>query len=356
MRPVIRRLFFIPHLRARYLAHIRTIVDEWLDWDVLAPIIEDYRSLIDAEVEADDQKLYSYEAFATSHIGNQSRGRGSRAAPSFKRFVDERRQFLLNHPEINKLTAAIQFVSQPEKPLANEPARITAEIGGDTKIDAVILYYAAGKLAPFESVPMSLNGSVYTGDIPAAPAGTAVRYYVEARTLEANGATVFSPAKAEMGALSYRVGAPFAEGTLIVINELMPNNTESVADPQGDHDDWIELHNLSGHEVDLSNMYLSDNPHNPRKWAFPDNTVLAPHGYLIVWADEDSNDRPGLHANFKLSRRGEIVMLIDTDARGNRILSSVKFGEQKKDVALGRLPNGIGDFKPLAMTPGKPND
>ncbi|MDE0186458.1 MAG: CotH kinase family protein [Candidatus Poribacteria bacterium] len=356
MRPVISRLFSIPHLRARYLAHIRTIVGEWLDWEVLAPIIEEYRSLIDAEVKADHKKLYAYEAFAASHIGNQSSGSGSRAAPSFKQFVDERRQFLLNHPEINRPTASIQFVSQPKKPLATEPVLITAEIGADTEIDAVMLYYATSRLAPFASVRMSRHGGGYTGEIPAVQSGAEVRYYVEARTLEADGTTVFSPTNAEMGALSYRVRAPLAESTLIVINELMPNNTESVADPQGEHDDWIELHNLSSHEVDLSNMYLSDNPNNPRKWAFPDNTVLAPHGYIIVWADEDSTDRPGLHANFKLSRRGEIVMLIDTDARRNQILSSVEYGAQEKDVALGRFPNGIGDFKPLAMTPGKPNN
>ena len=356
MRPVIRRLLSIPHLRARYLAHIRTIVDEWLDWEVLAPIIEEYQSLIDVEVKTDDKKLYSYEAFATSHIKDQSRGRGpGMMTPSFKRFVDERREFLLNHPEINSSTASIQSVSQPDNPLVNRPVQITAEIGADATIDAVILYHAVGRLAPFESVPMFGNGSAYTGEIPATPAGTKVRYYIEARTVESNGTTMFSPAKAEFGVLTYRVSAPVADSTPIVINELMPNNTGSITDPQGEHDDWIELHNRSGYEVNLSSMYLSDNANNPRKWAFPENTILSPHGYLIVWADEDSKDRPGLHANFKLSRRGGIVMLIDTDARGNQILSSVEYVEQKKDVALGRFPDGIGDFKPLAMTPGKRN-
>ena len=75
MRPVIDRLLAIPHLRARYLAHIRTIVNESLDWDVLQPIIAEYQSLVDAEVKADDKKLYAYEAFATSHIKDQGGGR-----------------------------------------------------------------------------------------------------------------------------------------------------------------------------------------------------------------------------------------------------------------------------------------
>ena len=64
MRPVIGRLLAIPHLRARYLAHIRTIANEWLDWDVLQPIIAEYQSLVDAEVKADDKKLYSLTKYS----------------------------------------------------------------------------------------------------------------------------------------------------------------------------------------------------------------------------------------------------------------------------------------------------
>ena len=233
-RPVIHRLLAIPHLRARYLAHVRTIVNEWLDWDVLRPIIEEYQSLIDAEVKADDKKLYSYEAFATSHIKDQRRGggfgppggfggdrggrggRGPRVTPSFKRFVSERREFLLNHPEINKPTPGFPSVSHPKNPLANQPVQITAEIGEGVNIDAVILYYAVGRLSPFASAPMSKNGGVYVGEIPPFPAGKKVRYYVEGRAVNSHDTTTFSPAKAEFGALTYRVASPIATDSPVV--------------------------------------------------------------------------------------------------------------------------------------------
>ena len=160
---------------------------------------------------------------------------------------------------------------------------------------------------------------------------------------------------------SYRVTAPIAESSPVVLNEMMASNTISLTDPQGDTDDWIELHNVSDQEVDLSGMYLSDKKDNPRKWVFPENTVIPAGGYLIVWADEDGNDRPGLHANFKLSnfklsKSGEIVMLIDKDERGNKLLDSIEFGEQEKDVAYGRLLDGTGDFRQLTMAPGKRNE
>ena len=362
MRPIVKRLLAIPHLRARYLAHVRTITNEWLDWDRLQPIIAEYQSLADAEVRADDKKLYAYDAFATSHIKDQgsggggSGGRGGRMTPSFKRFVEERGEYLLSHPEINRPTPTITSVSKPKEPIANQPVQITVEIGGDVDVDAVILYYADGRLASFQSVQMSKEGAVYVGEIPAFPAGQKIRYYVEASSVESHGTTTFFPTQAEFEPLAYRVDASIADSSPIVINELMASNTKSLADPQGENDDWIELHNVSDYAVNLSGMYLSDNQNNPRKWQFPDGTQIGPGDYLIVWADEDGNAEPGLHANFKLSRNGETVMLVDTDQRGNQVLDVIKFEKQGEDVALGRVPNGTGDFKSLGGTPGQRNN
>ncbi len=101
--------------------------------------------------------------------------------------------------------------------------------------------------------------------------------------------------------------------------------------------------------------YLTDKRDNPRKWAFPKGTTLAPGDYLIIWADEDGNGNPGLHANFKLSRDGETVMLIDSDARRNAMLDSVTFARQETDMALGRFPDGEGAFRKLQGTPGEKN-
>lgn len=147
-------------------------------------------------------------------------------------------------------------------------------------------------------------------------------------------------------------------GSAVVINELMADNDNVVMDPQGDHDDWVELFNRTDSPVDLTGMYLSDKTDNPTKWQFPDGTVIAANGYLIVWCDEDHDDpetTEGLHSNFKLSKNGETVLLVDTDANGNLVLDSIVFGEQETDVAFGRNPNGTGDFQVVGATPGEEN-
>ena len=46
----------------------------------------------------------------------------------------------------------------------------------------------------------------------------------------------------------------------------------------------------------------------------------------VIWADEDGK-KSGLHANFKLSKKGEHVRLHDTDERGNTLLDSIEFLE-----------------------------
>ena len=151
---------------------------------------------------------------------------------------------------------------------------------------------------------------------------------------------------------------PSTAGPAVVINELMADNDNTIADPQGDYDDWLELHNRTDSPVMLTGLYLSDKEDNPTKWAFPENTEIPANGYLIVWLDEDHDDEDateGLHANFKLSKGGEIAMLVGPDAEGNQVLDSITFGEQETDVAFGRLPDGTGDFQVVQATPGAEN-
>ena len=62
-KPLRSRLLAVPALRARYLDHVRTIAEEWLDWNKLKPVVDQYRSLIEKEVEADTRKLTSFAAF-----------------------------------------------------------------------------------------------------------------------------------------------------------------------------------------------------------------------------------------------------------------------------------------------------
>lgn len=120
----------------------------------------------------------------------------------------------------------------------------------------------------------------------------------------------------------------------------MASNQSTIADQDGEYDDWIELYNNSSTPVSLSGWFLSDKADNLDKWDFPADASIAANGYLIVWADEDSS-QVGLHANFKLSAAGEQLLLIN--ASGN-IVQDITFGTQQADKGYARSPNGTGSF------------
>ena len=348
-RPLMNRLLSNPEWRARYIAHVRTVVDEWLDWEVLGPIVNEYQVLIDTEVQQDDKKLYSYEDFTTG------------TPADLERFVTERRKYLRNHPELNKPTPKITTVDI-RGAVANQPVVVSVLTQpakmGDNSIgapDSVLLYYSPDLHTVFKHITMTKEEERFVGRIPDFPAGTTVYYYIEANAVKTHGTTTFSPARAELGAAQYRVGVPVVKESPVVINELMASNTKSLTDPQGQYEDWLELHNLTDNTVNLTGMYLTDKIDNLKKWEFPENTTIPAHGYLLVWLDEDGDAESGLHANFKLSRNGETVMLVDTDTHGNQVLDQVVFEKQEKDIALGRWPNGSGTLQPLQTTPGKKN-
>jgi hypothetical protein len=101
-KPLRSRLLAVPALKARYLDHVRTIAVDWLDWNKLKPVVDQYRSLIEKEIEADTRKLTSFAAFQKS-VGDAEETKAEprgRAGMGLKAFAEERRKYLLNYPGI----------------------------------------------------------------------------------------------------------------------------------------------------------------------------------------------------------------------------------------------------------------
>ncbi len=126
-----------------------------------------------------------------------------------------------------------------------------------------------------------------------------------------------------------------------VVNEFMAANSSANQDPQGQYDDWIEIYNNTAAPVDIGGMYVTDDLLNPTKHMIPTGspgaTTIAPGGWLVLWADDDTADGP-LHLGFKLDGAGEAIALYDTD--GATLLDSVTFDDQISNVSFGRFPDG----------------
>jgi len=80
---------------------------------------------------------------------------------------------------------------------------------------------------------------------------------------------------------------------VIRINEIMPLNTKTFEDEDGDFSDWLELFNAGEATVSLEGYKISDDPAEPGKWLFPD-IGLSPGGRLVVFASgKDRTELPG---------------------------------------------------------------
>jgi spore coat protein CotH len=84
--PLRSKLLAVPALRDKYLEYVRDIATRWLDWKTLGPVVEQYKTLIDASVKADAKKLDSYNGFVEGTTG---------ASRSLKSFAAARREYVL---------------------------------------------------------------------------------------------------------------------------------------------------------------------------------------------------------------------------------------------------------------------
>ncbi len=95
-----QKLLVVPKFRRTYLGYVRDIARDSLDWEKVGPKIEAYRTLIGDAVEADTRKLYSTEEFTNAVFGD---GEENPPVSTLKGFIQQRREFLLNHPAIKAL-------------------------------------------------------------------------------------------------------------------------------------------------------------------------------------------------------------------------------------------------------------
>jgi hypothetical protein len=341
--PLMNVLLKVPELRQRYLAHVRTILEQSFNLEKSDSIIDYYAALIDKYVSNDTKKIYTYTEFKSDAI-------------SLKSFLKNRRSYILSNSEVSKVGPAITNViykageEDYSVPDSTQEVKITANVSCSEGISKVYLYYDKGIAGKFKKVEMlddGLNNDGTTGDgtygavIPPHDGGKYMRFYIEAVAAGSVGTSSYSPAGAEHDVYVYRVKvATTVENSNVVINELMCTNSYTESDQDGEFDDWIELYNKSNEDIDLSGYYLANGDGNLTKWQFPSNSIITANGYLTIWADKDST-QVGLHTNFKLSSKGEEIFLVSPDTV---ILDNVVYSAQKSEVSFSRLPNGTGPF------------
>ena len=325
------KIFSNDRYKRMYIAHMRTILNEYFANNQYNTKALALQSVIDNYVSSDPNSFFSYAEF----INNTSNSVNN--IPGISELMSARVSYLQG---LSAFTASPPVVtnisSNPVNVLPHTTVNITAEISNS---DYAYLGYRFKFADKFEKLQMFDDGNHGDGNAGDGIYGATinvdardVQYYFYAENTDAG---IFSPERAE------KEFHQLAVVSGLVINEIMAGNFSAIADQSGEYDDWVELYNGNNFSVNLDGYYLSDSENDLTKWSFP-NVSISANDYLIIWCDTAGGTQPGLHTTYRLSADQEEVYL--TDPIGN-VIDAVHFVNMITDQGYARVPNGTGTMK-----------
>ncbi len=99
--------------------------------------------------------------------------------------------------------------------------------------------------------------------------------------------------------------------------------------------DWIEIANRTAQPVEIGGFTLSDDQDDPSKFQFEPDTVIPPHGLLLLQNAEAPNSSESLP--FGLNEDGETVFLYDSSGL---LIDQLQFGRQIDTRTMSRAADG----------------
>ena len=347
--PLLQKLLNVPSYQKKYIAHCKTMVEEVFASNAYYETGLILQELIDASVQADNNKFFTYNNFLNnldSNVTGGGGGPGGGGTIGIATLMNARTTYLLGNSLFTATAPIVSDISfSSDNPIVGDMITISTSITDGT---SAYIGYRINEFAPFTKVEMVNVGSgIFQTTIPVK--ATYTEYYIYS---ENDNAGKFAPQRAEHEFHNFTATSVNTSVGDLVINEFMASNDMTQVDQDGEYDDWVELYNNSNSDINLSGYFLSDDSEDIMSWQIPAGTVISAKGYLMIWADKDE-EQEGLHANFKLSSSAESLIL--SDSVGS-ILDEVSYADQTTDISYGRFPNGTGDLQVMNPTFGLENN
>ncbi|MDA9873181.1 CotH kinase family protein [Saprospiraceae bacterium] len=347
--PLLQKLLNVPSYQKKYIAHCKTMVEEVFASNAYYETGLILQELIDASVQADNNKFFTYNNFLNnldSNVTGGGGGPGGGGTIGIATLMNARTTYLLGNSLFTATAPTVSDISfSTDNPVVGDMITVSTSIADGT---SAYIGFRINEFAPFTKVEMVNDGSgIFQTTIPVK--ATYTEYYIYS---ENDNAGKFSPQRAEHEFHNFTATSVNTSVGDLVINEFMASNDMTQVDQDGEYDDWVELYNNSNSDINLSGYFLSDDSEDIMSWQIPAGTVISAKGYLMIWADKDE-EQEGLHANFKLSSAAESIIL--SDSLGS-ILDEVSYADQTTDISYGRFPNGTGDLQVMNPTFGLENN
>ena len=102
----------------------------------------------------------------------------------------------------------------------------------------------------------------------------------------------------------------------LVINEVVVENIDGYTNEFGERHAWIEIYNNTTRTLELSSIFITNDPNDKKKYAVPrgdEKTLVRPHQQAVFWADNKPSNGT-FHLNFKLDPNKEnYIALYEAD-------------------------------------------
>lgn len=369
--PLLSKVLSNARYKKMYIAHMRTMITENFSNGWYATRGAELQAICGPSVQADPNFFYTYANFQNNLNNSVSGGSGGpgggQTVPGITTLMNARSTYLLSHTAFAGTVPTLTAYSHsPQEVAPYSTVTFTTTPTNATFVQLGIRQNIANKFNYYEMFDDGAHGDGAAGDgtygVSVDVASGDIQYYFWAENASQG---MFFPARAEHEFYSISVANNTGE---VLINEIMAKNA-SYPDPNSELDDWVELYNPNDYPVDIGGMYMTDSHYSAGISAWtqiptntPTQTTIPPHGYLIVWYDEDLDQGP-LHVNDKLGGGGDSVYIIDAD--GNTVVDYFTWveatGMNVDDVSIGRTPDGgntwqlFGAGQVNPSTPGASN-
>lgn len=127
------------------------------------------------------------------------------------------------------------------------------------------------------------------------------------------------------------------------INEVMVSNQDNIVDDFGQRNAWIELFNSNFAPMEISSVFITNDPANPTLYPVPlgdVNTKIPKRQHIIFWADGKPSNGT-FHTNFVL-KEGEPNWIGVYDADGRTLIDSINVPALPVNATYARRVDGEG--------------
>jgi len=320
-RPLINAILENEQWRSLFTYEINRLISDHFNAEIIGGKINFWQDLISPAVEEDTYYTLDYGFTHTDFLNSATESWGDHVMMGILDYIEARASSALNQLENVQEPEGISFIddSTPIINTSNISFLVNAETVSDSEL---ILHYSFDDISWFNTPLIALSETTFTADV-LFDEEVELFYYLEYNSNTLN---------QSLPCNYYHVPLVEDESEL-VINEIMANNDETIADESGKFEDWVEIYN-PGSPLWLGSLYLTDDITFPNQWKLPEFTFNQ-NDFALLWADDDPEESP-FHTNFKLDNNGDQLFLIRPKDDGYQIIDQISFGSQENDISYGR--------------------